>query len=180
MACGRESGQSDAELIGRWRLGDSCAMAELVRRHNGAVVRYANSIVKDIELARDVAQDVWAKVCEWDDLDVTGRGQFLALLLTMARFRARRACSDRSRRERILRERVAHVGVLSGSAMPASPRAPAPPVVHMARGCGGENGTTDPRKCTCRRRACRVAVDEAWSWLREMERKGMLPEAYRR
>jgi hypothetical protein len=65
--------QTDAELIERWRLGDSRAMAMLVSRYNGYLVA---------KYGEDVAQDVWLRIVTYAGLSSTG--SLLSLLCRVA------------------------------------------------------------------------------------------------
>ena len=48
---------TDEELVEQARLGDTAAFAELVRRHQDAVLRTARIVCRSREDAEDVAQE---------------------------------------------------------------------------------------------------------------------------
>lgn len=54
--------ETDGELLGRARVGDERALAELVRRHRGRVERLARAVTGEAEAARDIAQEGFLKM----------------------------------------------------------------------------------------------------------------------
>jgi RNA polymerase sigma-70 factor (ECF subfamily) len=58
------SGQSDMDLIESARHGSMEAFAVLYQHYHGAIKAYAFSLVKDKDLAEDVAQEVFAVACK--------------------------------------------------------------------------------------------------------------------
>jgi RNA polymerase sigma-70 factor (ECF subfamily) len=64
---------SDARLVERAREGDDCAFAALVLRYEGKLIRVLTRLVRDEELARDLAQEtLWRVYTRLDRFD-TGR-----------------------------------------------------------------------------------------------------------
>ena len=61
-----EPGQ-DQLLIERLRAGDEAAFRDLVRRHHGAMVRYAQTFVPSRAVAEEVAQEAWLGVIKGID-----------------------------------------------------------------------------------------------------------------
>jgi RNA polymerase sigma-70 factor (ECF subfamily) len=55
----RTSEDPDAELLARWRAGDSGAFEDLVRRHEGRVYRFLLRMLGDSAEAEDVAQETF-------------------------------------------------------------------------------------------------------------------------
>ena len=58
---------SDSRLVARLRAGEESALIELVRRHHGALLRLALSLLPNRAIAEEVVQDTWA--CVVDGLD---------------------------------------------------------------------------------------------------------------
>ncbi|GIU93240.1 MAG: RNA polymerase sigma factor SigM [Acidimicrobiia bacterium] len=93
------SEMADADLMGRVAARDGDAFTELMRRHEDLVFRVALRMVKDREVALDVAQDVfttlWRKAGRWrGDSAVTTwlyRVTVNASIDTLRRLRRRRA-----------------------------------------------------------------------------------------
>ncbi len=54
----------DSELVRRVRAGDRSAFAGLVRRHGGALLRFARLFVRESSTAEEVVQDTWMAVLE--------------------------------------------------------------------------------------------------------------------
>jgi RNA polymerase sigma-70 factor (ECF subfamily) len=65
----------DAELVRRVLGGDRSAFAGLVRRHGGALLRFARVFVRDEAAAEEVVQDTWMAVLEGLDR-FEGRASF--------------------------------------------------------------------------------------------------------
>ncbi len=100
---------SDAQLavaIGRFRAE---ALAEVYRRHGGAVMGLARRVMSDATEAEDVTQDVFIRFWDHPDQFDSSRGTLRTYLLTLAHSRAVdiiRSRSARFRRE----QRDARVG----------------------------------------------------------------------
>lgn len=95
---------SDAALIvavGRWRQD---ALAEVYRRHAGAVLAVARRVLGDRERAEEVVQEVFVRLWNQPDRFDPGRGTLRAYLLAQAHGRTidllRADTSRRSREER--------------------------------------------------------------------------------
>jgi RNA polymerase sigma-70 factor (ECF subfamily) len=73
--------------------GDAAAFELLYRRHNAAMIRFCNGIVRSPSIAEEVAQDTWVTVLDRIDL-FEGRGSLASwiytILINKARSRARR------------------------------------------------------------------------------------------
>jgi RNA polymerase sigma-70 factor (ECF subfamily) len=54
-----EPAADEAGLVARLRAGDRAAFAALVARHAGAILRLAQTIVRDRSVAEEVVQDTW-------------------------------------------------------------------------------------------------------------------------
>ncbi len=61
---GHAAGLGDPELVRRIHAGDRSAFATLVRRHGGALLRFARVFVRDEAVAEEVVQDTWMAVLE--------------------------------------------------------------------------------------------------------------------
>jgi RNA polymerase sigma-70 factor (ECF subfamily) len=61
---GHAAGLDDSELVRRVRAGDRSAFAGLVRRHGGALLRFARPFVRESSAAEEVVQDTWMAVLE--------------------------------------------------------------------------------------------------------------------
>jgi RNA polymerase sigma-70 factor (ECF subfamily) len=86
----------DAELVRRVRAGDRAAFAGLVRRHGGALLRFARVFVRDESVAEEVVQDTWMAVL--DGLDgFEGRASFKTWLYRILANRARSRASREGR-----------------------------------------------------------------------------------
>jgi RNA polymerase sigma-70 factor (ECF subfamily) len=72
---------------------DAAAFELLYRRHNAAMIRFCNGIVRSRSIAEEVAQDTWVAVLDGIDL-FEGRGSLASwiytILINKARSRARR------------------------------------------------------------------------------------------
>jgi RNA polymerase sigma-70 factor (ECF subfamily) len=83
----------DRALALRLVEGDAAAFELLYRRHNAAMIRLCNGIVRSRVIAEDVAQDTWVTVLDRIDL-FEGRGSLASwiytILINKARSRARR------------------------------------------------------------------------------------------
>jgi RNA polymerase sigma-70 factor (ECF subfamily) len=83
----------DRALALRLADGDAAAFELLYRRHNAAMIRFCNGIVRSRSIAEDVAQDTWVTVLDRIDL-FEGRGSLASwiytILINKARSRARR------------------------------------------------------------------------------------------
>jgi RNA polymerase sigma-70 factor (ECF subfamily) len=100
-------GQSDLELIARWRRGDQRAATELVARHAQALARFAFSVGTN-EDVDDLVQDTFVRA--FQSLDgFRGDSSFRTWLFTIER----RLALDRRRAER---RRPARVEVQEGDA----------------------------------------------------------------
>src|SRR5579875_1141684 len=101
-------GSSDATLVvavARWHEG---ALAELYRRHGGAVHALARRLVGSSDAADDITQEVFVRLWERPERFDAGRGSLRSFLLSAAHSRAvdhlrsqtaRRAREDRSASE---------------------------------------------------------------------------------
>jgi RNA polymerase sigma-70 factor (ECF subfamily) len=58
------AGLDESELVRRVRAGDRSAFAALVRRHGGALLRFARVFVREDAVAEEVVQDTWMAVLE--------------------------------------------------------------------------------------------------------------------
>lgn len=174
--CDNLAALGDRELLERWQLGTSAAMALLFVRHNHRLVGWAVQATHDAELAKDVAQETWRWLLTWPGV-LRGTDLF-GLLATHARYVVLQTTSVR---------RAAHAAepdlALEGLLPDGSYREEIPRAVHMReRGrpaCGApatENNTTsDPERCTCARPQCRNERDAKRAWRAELARRGMLP-----
>jgi RNA polymerase sigma-70 factor (ECF subfamily) len=83
----------DRALALRLVEGDAAAFELLYRRHNAAMIRLCNGIIRSRVIAEDVAQDTWVTVLDRIDL-FEGRGSLASwiytILINKARSRARR------------------------------------------------------------------------------------------
>ncbi len=82
------AGLGDAELVRRVRAGDRTAFAGLVRRHGGALLRFARVFVRDEAVAEEVVQDTWMAVLEGLG-EFEGRASFKTWLYRILANRAR-------------------------------------------------------------------------------------------
>jgi RNA polymerase sigma-70 factor (ECF subfamily) len=92
----------DRELVERITRGDEGAMAEIVRRHQDAVIAFARRLVGDRARAEEVAQEVFVRLWERSTRFDTTRGTLRAFLLALTHGRALdvlRSDSARIRRE---------------------------------------------------------------------------------
>lgn len=72
-AVGDESGLNDAWLVERTRQGDQAAFGVLVRRYERKLIRVMARLVRDPEVARDLAQETFWRVYNRLDRFDTGR-----------------------------------------------------------------------------------------------------------
>ncbi len=85
---GPPSSAADEALLLGLRAGDRNAFAELVRRHSGALLRFARSFVRDPSLVQEVVQDTW--VAALDGLEgFEGRSSLRTWLFRILANRAR-------------------------------------------------------------------------------------------
>jgi len=75
-------------LLARLRAGDRAAFAALVGRHGGALLRFAQSFVRDRPLAEEVVQDAWVAALEHLD-GFEGRSSLRTWLFQIVANRAR-------------------------------------------------------------------------------------------
>jgi RNA polymerase sigma-70 factor (ECF subfamily) len=87
-AMARGSEADDAELVSRVQAGDRNAFAGLVRRHGGALLRFARLFVRESSAAEEVVQDTWIAVLEGLG-DFEGRASFKTWLYRILANRAR-------------------------------------------------------------------------------------------
>ncbi|RMF71247.1 MAG: sigma-70 family RNA polymerase sigma factor [Planctomycetota bacterium] len=59
---------SDEQLLAAVRDGDAHAAAELAQRYQGAITRYCDSYLHDAARAEDIAQEMFAKLCNTENL----------------------------------------------------------------------------------------------------------------
>jgi len=83
-----DAGLDDSELVRRVRAGDRSAFAGLVRRHGGALLRFARLFVRESSAAEEVVQDTWVVVLEGLD-GFEGRASFKTWLYRILANRAR-------------------------------------------------------------------------------------------
>ena len=62
-----EGPRSDDRLVELLRAGDEAAFCDLVRRHNTAMVRFAETFVRSRAIAEEVAQEAWLGVIKGID-----------------------------------------------------------------------------------------------------------------
>ncbi|WP_242336675.1 MULTISPECIES: RNA polymerase sigma factor [unclassified Anaeromyxobacter] len=85
---GHAAGLEDSELVRRVRAGDRSVFAGLVRRHGGALLRFARLFVRESSAAEEVVQDTWMAVLEGLD-DFEARASFKTWLYRILANRAR-------------------------------------------------------------------------------------------
>ncbi len=94
----------DAALVARLGSGDESALAEIFRRHGGHVFGLAKRVIRDEELARDTAQDVFVSLWKKPEAFDGSRGSLRTFLLTKTHSRSidliRSESSRRIREER--------------------------------------------------------------------------------
>ncbi|ABS25759.1 RNA polymerase, sigma-24 subunit, ECF subfamily [Anaeromyxobacter sp. Fw109-5] len=90
---GHVNGLGDSELVALVRTGDRTAFGALVRRHGGALLRFARVFVRASSVAEEVVQETWMAVLEGLD-GFEGRASFKTwlyrILANQARTRASR------------------------------------------------------------------------------------------
>ena len=105
--------QSDAALVLAIARFDQDALAEVYRRHAGAVFALARRVVVDAGIAEEVLQEVLLKLWSQPDRFAPDRGSLRSFLLTQAHSRAvdiARSSSARRRREDSDAHRTAEAG----------------------------------------------------------------------
>src|SRR5215218_9004319 len=70
-----EGAPSDSRLVELLRAGDESAFCELVRRHNNAMIRFAETFVPSRAVAEEVAQEAWLGVIKGIDRIVANIGR---------------------------------------------------------------------------------------------------------
>ena len=94
----------DAELVGGVADRDESSMAEIYRRHGNQVFGLAKRVIRDEEMARDVAQDVFVSLWKKPEAFDASRGSLRTFLLAKAHSRSidviRSESSRRIREER--------------------------------------------------------------------------------
>jgi RNA polymerase sigma-70 factor (ECF subfamily) len=85
---GRAAGLDDSELVRLIQAGDRTAFAGLVRRHGGALLRFARLFVRESSMAEEVVQETWMAVLEGLD-GFEGRASFKTWLYRILANRAR-------------------------------------------------------------------------------------------
>jgi RNA polymerase sigma-70 factor (ECF subfamily) len=93
---GHAAGLDDSELVRRIRAGDRTAFAGLVRRHGGAMLRFARLFVRESSAAEEVVQDSWMAVLEGLD-GFEGRASFKTWLYRILANRARTRATKEGR-----------------------------------------------------------------------------------
>ena len=87
---------SDGRLVELLRAGDESAFCELVRRHNNAMVRFAETFVSSRAIAEEVAQEAWLGVLKGLDR-FEGRSSLKTWIFKIAANIARTHASRESR-----------------------------------------------------------------------------------
>ncbi len=82
------AGLDDSELVRRVQAGDRDAFTALVRRHGGALLRFARAFVRDAPVAEEVVQETWMAVLEGLDA-FEGRASFRTWVYRILANRAR-------------------------------------------------------------------------------------------
>lgn len=95
-AQGHAAGLDDSELVRRIQAGDRGAFAALVRRHGGALLRFARVFVRDQPVAEEVVQETWMAVLEGLDA-FEGRASFKTWVYRILANRARTRAVRESR-----------------------------------------------------------------------------------
>jgi RNA polymerase sigma-70 factor, ECF subfamily len=85
---GHAAGLDDSELVRRIQAGDRDAFAALVRRHGGALLRFARVFVREQPVAEEVVQETWMAVLEGLEA-FEGRASFKTWLYRILANRAR-------------------------------------------------------------------------------------------
>lgn len=93
---GHAAGLDDSELVRRIRAGDRAAFAGLVRRHGGALLRFARLFVRESSAAEEVVQDTWMAVLEGLG-GFEGRASFKTWLYRILANRARTRAAKEGR-----------------------------------------------------------------------------------
>lgn len=102
-------GPPDDELVEKARRGDEVALNRLVSRHHGTAYRVALGMVRDPDMAADVAQDAFVKAVRGLDR-FRGDARFLTWLLTIVANEARGALRKRGRRRESALDDVGPMG----------------------------------------------------------------------
>jgi len=98
---GDDSGLSDAELIARIAARDQNALAEVYRRHGGAVFGLSRRILNDDALAEDITQDVFLRLWNQSHRFDPSRGSMRSFLQRESQSRAiERVRAEEARRRR--------------------------------------------------------------------------------
>ncbi len=94
----------DADLVHGVTERDEAALAEIYRRHGGQVFGLAKRIIRDEELSRDIAQDVFVSLWKKPEAFDSSRGSLRSFLLAKTHSRSidviRSESSRRTREER--------------------------------------------------------------------------------
>ena len=107
------SNSSDAELMGLVGQRSELALAEIYRRHGGAVFGLARRVLNNASEAEDVAQEVFVRLWTHPDRFDPARGALRSFLLAQSHSRAVdivRALYARRNREATDAHRTAHSG----------------------------------------------------------------------
>ena len=91
----------DAALVARMRQGDRNACAELFRRHQATVFRFARQMSGSREMAEDITQDVFVTLMHQADRFDPRRASLTTYLYGISRNLARRRLSRRSGRRTV-------------------------------------------------------------------------------
>ncbi len=111
-------GDADAAAVERVRRGDADAFAEIVRRHYGACLRYAERLLGDRADAEDAVQETFIRA--YDALGrYEERSRFRAWLFAVLATECRAQASSRARRaRRLVRDEAALHGAVAPDAAP--------------------------------------------------------------
>ncbi len=111
-------GDADAAAVERVRRGDADAFAEVVRRHYGACLRYAERLLGDRADAEDAVQETFIRA--YDALGrYEERSRFRAWLFAVLATECRAQATRRARRaRRIVRDEAALHGAVAPDAAP--------------------------------------------------------------
>jgi RNA polymerase sigma-70 factor (ECF subfamily) len=93
---GHAAGLDDLALVRLVRAGDRTAFAALVRRHGGALLRFARLFLREPSVAEEVVQDTWIAVLEGLD-GFEGRASFKTWLYRILANRARTRATKEGR-----------------------------------------------------------------------------------
>lgn len=99
-----EAAFEDVELVRAVANSDESALSEVYRRHGGQVFGLAKRVIRDEEMARDIAQDVFVSLWKKPEAFNASRGSLRTFLLTKTHSRSidviRSESSRRIREER--------------------------------------------------------------------------------